>query len=111
MTLPRHDPTVPGQPTVSASPLDDADYARFAWARYRRILLWMAVVGVLLVGAALGWLGIARGEVPIHMAIAVSAGVFGTMFLTAVLMGLVFLSSGTGHDDGVDDPFAGEADQ
>ncbi len=106
MRAPRHDPI----PASRASPLDDADYARFAWRRYRRILAGMALLGVVLVVAALEWLGVARGEVPLHMAIAVSAGVFGTMFLTAVLMGLVFLSSGTGHDDGVEDPFAGEAD-
>ncbi len=93
------------------SALDDPNYARFAWARYRRILKWMAAIAVALVALALAWLGIGRGEVPLHMAIAVSAGVFGTMFLTAALMGLVFLSSGTGHDEGIDDPFADEADR
>ena len=96
---------------IRPSALDDADYARFAWARYRRVLKWMALLAVALVALSLGWLGIGRGEVPIHMAIAVSAGVFGTMFLAAVLMGLVFLSSGTGHDEGIDDPFADQADR
>jgi len=31
--------------------------------------------------------------------------------LTAALMGLVFLSSGSGHDEAIDDPFADEADR
>lgn len=91
--------------------LDDPAYARFAWARYRRILGWMAAVSALFAGAALFWLGAHRGEVPLQMGIAVTAGVFFTTFLTAALMGLVFLSSGTGHDDRIDDPFAGEADR
>ena len=93
------------------SALDDPDYAQFAWARYRRILKWMAAAAVALVAIALAWLGIGRGEVPLHMAIAVGAGVFGTMFLAAVLMGLVFLSSGTGHDEGIEDPFADQVDR
>ena len=107
MRAPRHDPV----PTTRRSALDDRDYARFAWGRYRRILAGMALLGVVLVVVALEWLGIERGEVPLHMAIAVSGGVFGTVVLTAALMGLLFLSSGTGHDDQVEDPFADEADR
>ena len=103
--------TPPPSPPSQAPTLDDPDYARFAWGRYRRILGWMAAFAVALVAVALGWLGIARGEVPLHMAIAVTGGVFGTMVLTAALMGLVFLSSGTGHDDRIEDPFADEADR
>ncbi len=37
-------------------------------------------------------------------------GSFFTIMLTAALMGLVFLSSGSGHDEQVDDPLRGEID-
>jgi len=36
-------------------------------------------------------------------------GIGFTMLLTSALMGLVFLSSGTGHDDAIDDGLDPEA--
>ena len=39
----------------------------------------------------------------IHMIIATAAGVGLSVMLGAALMGLVFLSSGTGHDESVTD--------
>ena len=41
--------------------------------------------------------------VSIHMYIAAALGVFFSVLLGAALMGLVFLSSGTGHDEAVED--------
>ena len=81
--------------------LDDPDYAAFAWGRYRRIMRWMALVAMLCIGGALGWLR-AQGTVPLHMAIATTLGVGLTTLLGTGLMGLVFLSSGTGHDEEAD---------
>lgn len=78
--------------------LDDPAYAAFAWARYRRLMKWMALVAALAVLAALAWLG-TLGPMPIHMVIATATGVFASIMLGAALMGLVFLSSGTGHDE------------
>jgi len=43
-------------------------------------------------------------EVSIHFYIASALGIGFTMLLTSALMGLVFLSSGTGHDESIDDP-------
>ena len=43
-------------------------------------------------------------EVSIHFYIAVALGIGFTMLLTSALMGLVFLSSGTGHDEAIEDP-------
>lgn len=91
--------------------LDDPEAAAFAWARYRRLLGWMALVALataLLVLAILyHWLGF----LPLHMGIAVFGGVFGTVLLGAALMGLVFLSSGTGHDAEVQDFSREEVDR
>ena len=81
--------------------LDDPDYAAFAWQRYRRVLAWMGLVAVSAAAIAVGILEIWVGPLPIHVAIATALGVGCTILLAAALMGLVFLSSGTGHDEAV----------
>ena len=87
---------------IRPSPLDDPDYAEFAWARYFWLLRWMALFTACVVAACLAYLHAVVGDVPIHLYIATSLGVGLTMMLTGALMGLVFLSSGTGHDEAVD---------
>lgn len=88
---------------VRKSPLDEPEYAAFAWARYRRLMWWMALVAATAVVGALVALRIMVGPIPIHMLIATVLGIFFAVMLMAALMGLVFLSSGTGHDEAVDD--------
>lgn len=89
--------------TVRKSPLDEPEYAAFAWARYRRLMRWMALVALLAVVVSLTALWWMTGPIPIHMLIATILGVFFAVMLMAALMGLVFLSSGTGHDEAIDD--------
>lgn len=60
----------------------------------------LATVAVILAG-----LYLTVGFVSIHFYIATALGVGFTMMLAAALMGLVFLSSGTGHDEAIEDPF------
>lgn len=93
---------------VRHSPLDDPENAAFAWARYRRIMRGMGWVTLGVVIATLGFLFWQNGFVSISFFVATALGVGGMMMLTAALMGLVFLSSGTGHDAAVVDPFADE---
>ncbi len=71
----------------------------YAWARYRRLMRWMALVTVAVVLGALAWLKASGSPMPIHMVIATIAGVGFTMLLGTALMGLVFFSAGSGHDD------------
>lgn len=85
------------------SNLDDPEYARFAWARYWRVMGWMAAATGLAIVVTLATLFLLHGAVSIHLYIAAALGVGFTMLLTAALMGLVFLSSGTGHDESIDD--------
>ncbi len=59
----------------------------------------MAVVAVVAVLLALIYLKSSGREVPIHMAIATIAGVGFSVLLGTALMGLVFLSNRSGHDD------------
>jgi hypothetical protein len=97
MHTPRHD-------------LDDPEYAAFAWGRFRRILGWMALAA--LATALIAELVLYRwlGELNFVTASATFLGVFVTMMVAAALMGLMFLSSGSGHDERVEDPLKGEVD-
>jgi len=82
--------------------LDDPDYAAFAWARYRRLLGWMALATIVIVAIAVWLLDIWYGPLS-WVAILAAIGGFGaTIMMAAALMGLVFLSSGTGHDEDVE---------
>lgn len=86
------------------SPLDESRASAHAWARYRRVLRWMAAITLGVVALALVALYLLGALVSIHFVIASVLGIGLTMMLMAALMGLVFLSSGTGHDEAVADP-------
>lgn len=89
------------------SPLDDPATAAHAWARFRRLmrLMFGITLGTVIVALALIYKQV--GLVSPHVFIATALGIGFTMLLMSALMGLVFLSSGTGHDeaiDGTDEP-------
>jgi hypothetical protein len=81
--------------------LDDPDYAAFAWARYRRMLGWMALAAVIAVSIAIYILDQVYGPLSLVAILAAIGGFGGTIMMAAALMGLAFLSSGTGHDEDV----------
>ncbi|WP_140231123.1 hypothetical protein [Sphingomonas japonica] len=83
-------------------PLDDPAYAKFAWGRFKRLLGWMGLVSLICGAIAVWLLQRYTGILPLHMGIASFLGVTLTVFLAAALMGLIFLSSGSGHDEQVD---------
>ena len=93
------------------SHLDDPAVAQFAWARFRRLIRGMAIVAVVVTTLALVALRIRHPDAGVHMFIASGLGVFLSVVLSSVLMGLVFLSAGTGHDDSIDDPLSRELDE
>lgn len=86
---------------IQPSRLDDRDYAAFAWGRYRRILRWMTLAALVTALACLGLLEWSSGPLPWLFAVMAFVGVFATVMMAAALMGLVFLSNGTGHDAAV----------
>jgi len=90
--MPRHDP-VPHR--------RQADYERaaVAWARYKRLMKWMVAVAVVTVGLSLLYLKQSGAPMPLHMVVATVAGVGLTILVGTGLMGLVFLSHRSGHDD------------
>lgn len=83
--------------------LADPDYAAFAWRRYRRIMRWMALASALITAAAILLLDHYYGPLSFISIVAAIGGFFGTAMMTSALMGLVFLSSGSGHDEAVKD--------
>lgn len=84
------------------SPLDDPEQAAFAWARYKRLMRFMFMATVAVVAIALALLYTQNEDVSPHFFIAVALGIGFSMMLMSALMGLVFLSNGTGHDASVD---------
>lgn len=92
------------------SRLDDPLYASVAWSRYWRLMRGMALFTLVCITVSLSILFYLHGWVSIHMYIATAGGVGFALMLMAALMGLVFLSSGTGHDESIDDPVSKEID-
>ncbi|HSG55535.1 MAG TPA: hypothetical protein VLA45_08765 [Paracoccaceae bacterium] len=84
------------------SPLDDPQTAAHAWARYRRLmrLMFGLTTGIVIIAMALLYREV--GMVSVHFFIATALGIGAAMLLMSALMGLVFLSAGTGHDESVD---------
>jgi len=87
----------------SPSPFDDPERAAAIWARFRRLMLWMFLITVVTVSGAIRMLYKQEGLVSIHFYIAVAIGMSFAMLLMAGLMGLVFLSNSSGHDDSIGD--------
>ncbi len=93
------------------SRLDEPEYSGFAWARYWRLMRWMFAFTILVTTAVLGTFYSQYGMISIHFYIATAGGIIVMLLLATSLMGLVFLSSGSGHDESIDDPFADEVDR
>lgn len=81
--------------------LSDPDYARFAWGRFRAILAWMTLAAAICVAAVIVTLAHVMGPLHLVTMLAIIGGVGGSVMLAALLMGLAFLSSGSGHDEDV----------
>lgn len=85
------------------SPLDDPRTAAHAWQRFRRLMRMMMLFTVGIVAIALALVYRDVGMASAHLFIATALGVGCSMLLMSALMGLIFLSSGTGHDEAIDD--------
>ncbi len=84
---------------IPPSNLENPDYAAYAWQRYRRLMGWMAFASTVSVVLGLGALWWLSGPIPWPMLLFSALGIFFSVLLAAALMGLVFLSAGSGHDD------------
>lgn len=88
---------------MSTPGLDDDRYAAFAWGRFRRVLGWMTAAAALSAAACWWWIDSAYGPLGWVATLALLGGVFATIVMAGALMGLAFLSSGSGHDEAVRD--------
>lgn len=82
--------------------LGDPDYARFAWARFRHLMAWMICAAAAVSAAVIAVMAALQGPLRVVTMLAVLGGVGGSIAMAGMLMGLVFMSSGTGHDEDVD---------
>ncbi len=92
------------------SPLDEPENAAFAWRRFRVLMRILGAVTAITLLIFMGILYVFYPGASIHLFIAVALGVSMTMLLGGGLMGLVFLSNGTGHDEAVDNRLPGSSD-
>lgn len=83
------------------SALDDPATRAHAITRYKRVLAASALAGL---GASLAiavWLDRVWGPLGLVGLLATIGGIGGSIVMAGALMGLVFMSSGTGHDESV----------
>ena len=90
--MPEHDP-IPDR--------RQADYERaaLAWERYKKMMKWMVLAAAVTAGLSLFYLWMDGSPMPLHLVVATIAGVGLTVLVGTGLMGLVFLSNRSGHDE------------
>lgn len=71
------------------------------WRRFRRLMLFMLMMAVVSVAVAIWYLQ--ANDVPFHLhfVLAMGGGIALSLLLAGALMGLVFVSNRSGHDDSV----------
>lgn len=82
--------------------LGDPDYAQYAWGRFRLLMAWMICAAAAVSAAVIVVMAELQGPLRLVTMLAVLGGVGGSIAMAGVLMGLVFMSSGTGHDEDID---------
>lgn len=87
-SMPRHDPVPPR-----------AEASALAWSRYRTLMKWMALASAIAAALAVAYLKATSETMPWQMVLATVAGVGLSVLLGTALMGLVFLSDRSGHDE------------
>ena len=79
-----------------------ANDRRKAAAEFRRMLLWIALIAVLMVIGALWYISLFE-PLRLHMVVATIAGVFFSVLLGSGLFALAFYSDKSGYDQNVTD--------
>ena len=78
------------------------------WQPFKRLMAVTGALTVIAVAAALAWLDATGAPPRWELYLAVSLGIAGTLLLTGALMGLVFVSSRSGHDESIDPRHTGD---
>ena len=80
-----------------------------AFAEFKRMIGWIALIGVLMTAGALWYLSL-YGPLRIHMVVATIAGVFFSVLLGCGLFAAAFYSDKSGHDENVRDATTHDSD-
>lgn len=86
---------------ISSLPAAGEGAAAANWAAFRRLMGWIVLATLLATAAGLWWLRASGAPQRWELWAAAAGGIAGTMLLTGALMGLVFLSNRSGHDQTV----------
>ncbi len=78
-----------------------APAANATWAPLHRLVRLCLALSVPAIAAAYAWLWVGGAPMRWELLLAVGGGIAGTMLLTGALMGLLFVSNQSGHDDSV----------
>jgi hypothetical protein len=81
-----------------------------ALAEFRRMMKWIALIALLMVGGALTYLKM-NGDLHFHEVIATILGVFFAVLLGCGLFAAAFFSSKSGHDQSISDSTRTERDE
>jgi uncharacterized oligopeptide transporter (OPT) family protein len=81
-----------------------------AIAEFRRIIVWILIIAVVMVAVALAYLD-ATGDLDANMVVATTVGVFFSVVLGCGLFAAAFFSSKSGIDEQVTDSTRSERDQ
>ena len=73
------------------------------WRRFRRLMAFMLTIAAVAVSVSLWTLHRDGIVLHLHFVIAMGLGITVSLLLAGALMGLVFLSANSGHDDAVID--------
>lgn len=84
-------------PSPDSTPRPPADH----WRRFRRLMLLMTVVAFGTAGLAIWRMRVDGVPFHLHFVIAMGGGIVLSLLLAGALMGLVFVSNRSGHDDAV----------
>jgi hypothetical protein len=81
-----------------------------ASTEFRRMIMWIVLVGIAAVAAALAYLA-ATGDLTIHMVVATVLGVFFSVLLGCGLFAASFFSDKSGHDQSISDATKSERER
>ena len=81
-----------------------------AMREFKRIMVWIVIIAILMVAGALIYLG-RTGELTVNLVIATTLGVFFSVLLGCGLFAAAFFSSKSGYDQDVTDVTRSERDQ
>jgi len=93
--MPHHDP-IPSRRLRRRPP--DPERAAAAWGQFGKTMRWTTAAAFVMVAVSLAWLW-STGPVRLHMMIATALGVGFSVFVAGALMGLIFVSDSSGHDE------------